>query len=236
MNERKRKISTCVYVHSNLHHWACILIFDGHFIEYVCWWEFVCEFSEILFFLCIHFVMYFESEMSAILLGVLGHCPFLHYIHCRCDFTSCWIWADHISSLYYLLHHHSHFCFWFIIFVSPLVHTLQRPVLSLILPLHHHYTSHYQFDFHNCLIIIIIFTLGILGSMTHEILCTCCISHTRAWVFYHWVFEPSFPSFLLPYHPSLRYVPCLKTTLRPWDHMSSLIAPTWIGVWDLVDI
>ncbi|RVW24843.1 hypothetical protein CK203_105098 [Vitis vinifera] len=37
--------------------------------------------------------------------------------------------------------------------------------------------------------------------------------------FDHWVFEPSFPSFLSPYHPSLRYVPCLKTTLRPWDRM-----------------
>ncbi|RVW37275.1 hypothetical protein CK203_088179 [Vitis vinifera] len=35
--------------------------------------------------------------------------------------------------------------------------------------------------------------------------------------FDHWVFEPSFLSFLSPYHLGLRYVPCLKTTLRPWD-------------------
>ncbi|RVW21000.1 Pol polyprotein [Vitis vinifera] len=34
--------------------------------------------------------------------------------------------------------------------------------------------------------------------------------------FDHRVFELSFPSFLSPYHPSLHYVPCLKTTLRPW--------------------
>ncbi|RVX18418.1 Pol polyprotein [Vitis vinifera] len=34
--------------------------------------------------------------------------------------------------------------------------------------------------------------------------------------FDHWVFEPSFLSFLSPYHLGLRYVPCLKTTLRPW--------------------
>ncbi|RVW40893.1 hypothetical protein CK203_094286 [Vitis vinifera] len=39
--------------------------------------------------------------------------------------------------------------------------------------------------------------------------------------FDHWVFEPSFLSFLSPYHLGLRYVPCLKTTLRPWDQMSS---------------
>ena len=42
----------------------------------------------------------------------------------------------------------------------------------------------------------------------------------------HWVFGPSFPSFLLSYHLSLRYIPRLKTTLRPWDHMSSLTTLT----------
>ena len=99
------------------------------------------------------------------------------------------------------------------------------PFLGLLVSLHHHYTSHYQFDFLHCLVIIIIFTLGTLGSMAHKIFCTCCISYIRAWIFYHWVFGPSFPSFLLLYHHSLRYVPCLKTILRPWDQMSS-IAPT----------
>ena len=61
-------------------------------------------------------------------------------------------------------------------------------------------------------------------------------THGGAWVFYHWVFGPRFPSFLLPYHPSLHYVPCLNTTLRPWDQISSSTGPTWTGVWDLVDI
>ncbi|KAL6333044.1 hypothetical protein AAG906_022713 [Vitis piasezkii] len=37
----------------------------------------------------------------------------------------------------------------------------------------------------------------------------------------------NFPSFLSPYHPSLRYVPCLKTTLRPWNQMSSSTASAW---------
>ena len=45
--------------------------------------------------------------------------------------------------------------------------------------------------------------------------------------FDHWVFGPSFPSFLSPYHPSLRYVPCLKTTLRPWHHTLCLLALMW---------
>ena len=88
------------------------------------------SFLRSFFFLCIHFVMYFESEMSDLVLRALGHCPFHHYIHCWCDFTSCWIWADHHSSLCSSLHHHPRFCFWFIIIISPLVIFLQRPFYS----------------------------------------------------------------------------------------------------------
>ena len=87
-----------------------------------------------------------------------------------------------------------------------------------------------------CLLIDIIFTLGIPRSMAHGIHYTCCISYMRAWVFDHWVFKPSFPSFLSPYHLGLHYVPCLKTTPRLWDQMSSSTAFTWTGVWDMVDI
>ena len=47
--KKKMKISTCVYVHSILHRWTCILISEGHFIKYDCWCEFVCELFEILF-------------------------------------------------------------------------------------------------------------------------------------------------------------------------------------------
>ena len=54
----------------------------------------------------------------------------------------------------------------------------------------------------------------------------CITSYTWGYGFDHWVFEPSFPSFLSPYHLGLRYVPCLKTTLRPWDQMLSLTAST----------
>ena len=85
-----------------------------------------------------------------------------------------------------------------------------------------------------CFLIYLMFTVGTIGSLAHGIYYTCCISYMRAWVFDHWVFGPSFPSFLSPQHPNLRYVPCLKTTLRPWDQMSSSTASAWAGVWDLV--
>ena len=91
------------------------------------------------------FIVYFESEMSDLLLGALGHCPFHHYIHCWCDFTPCLIWVDHYSYLCYLFHHHPRFRFWFIIFTSRLILFLQQPISSLILYSHHHYTYHYQF-------------------------------------------------------------------------------------------
>ncbi|RVW29097.1 hypothetical protein CK203_112339 [Vitis vinifera] len=79
-------------------------------------------------------------------------------------------------------------------------------------------------------------------------LCTLCFTIILIFAFdssssFHPLFEAysdpfqhSFPSFMSPYHPSLRYVPCLKTTLRLWDQMSSSIALTWTAVdldyWD----
>ena len=169
----------------------------------------------------------FESEMSDLFLGTLGHCLFLHYFHYWCDFTPCLTWVDHHFSSYIN-------CFAIILVIAydssylfhPIVLFLHWPIPGLIFPLHHFCVSHYQFDLLHRLIINIIFTLSTFKSMAHELFYTCCILYMRAWVFYHWVFRPSFPSFLLPYHPSLHYVPCLKTTLRPCDHMSSSTAPT----------
>ena len=74
------------------------------------------------------------------------------------------------------------------------------------------------------------FPLVTFRSMAHEIY-LCITSYTRGYGFDHWVFEPSFPSFLSPYHPGLRYVPCLKTTLRPRDQTLSLtiwFVPSWV--------
>ena len=45
----------------------------------------------------------------------------------------------------------------------------------------------------------------------------CITFCTWGYGFDHWVFEPSFLSFLSPYHLGVCYVLRLKTTLRPWD-------------------
>ena len=74
------------------------------------------------------------------------------------------------------------------------------------------------------------FPLVTFRSMAHEIF-LCITSYTRGYRFDHWVFEPSFPSFLSPYHLALRYVPCLKTTPRPRDQTLSLTVFTWTCFW-----
>ena len=144
-----------MYVHSIFHHWACILIFEGHFIEYVCLWEFVCELSNTLHSLY-SLYLFLEWETDNLL---LGHCLFNHYIHWWYEFTPyfdlSWLSFFFICSLF---RHHTHYCFQFIPFVSPLVLFLQQPIPSLLFSLDHSYTSHYQFDFLHCLIITIIFT------------------------------------------------------------------------------
>ena len=98
--KRKEKISTCVYVHSILNNWVCILISEGHFYR-VClllrvpmWalWD------PMLFVFALSYL--FKSKMSDLFLGTPGHCPFHYYFHYWCDFTSCLIWVDHHLSSY----------------------------------------------------------------------------------------------------------------------------------------
>ena len=166
-------------------------------------------------FLCIHFVVYFESEMSDLLLGALGHCPFHRYVHYWYDFISCLIWVDHYSSSCSLLHYHSHFCFWFILFISPLVFFLTATHSRFDTLFASFYTSHYQFDLLHCLTIVMITSLGILRFMTHEIFYTCCILYMRAWVLIIGYLGLVFLHF---YHPiTLAYV--TSRVLRPpWGH------------------
>ena len=107
-----------MYVHSILHCWACILISEGHFFFV---WLFVrvrmwAFWDPLLFVFTLSYL--FESEMSDLFLGALGHCPFHHYIYCWCDFTPCLIWLIitplrmfivSLSSLLLLLIHHLRF-------------------------------------------------------------------------------------------------------------------------------
>ena len=186
------------------------------FIEYVRYWEFVCELSEIpwLFVLLCH--IYFVREMSNLLLRSLSHCHFHNYIHYWCDFTSCLISVDHHISSYI---HCSAVIFIVACVSSHSLHVLFSPYsnpsqvrYSLCIIITHIIISSFCFI---CLLIDIIFTLGILRSMAHEIHYTCYISFMRAWFSDHRVFEPSFLSFLLPI--TLAYV--TSRVLRPsWGH------------------
>ena len=200
---------------SILYHWVCV-----YWCPRTIWLSMFVDGSSYVSFprpsiLCIHFVVHFESEMSDLLLGALGHCPFHHYVLWWRDFISRLIWANYYSTSCYLLHYHPRFLFQFILFVSPLILFLQRPISGLIFSLHHHYTSHYQFDFLHCLVILIIFTLGTLRSIAHEIFCTCCISYIRAWVLIIGYLDLASLHF---YHPiTLAYI--TSRVLRPpWGH------------------
>ena len=147
--KRKEKISTCVYAHSILDNWVCILIFEGH-VYRVCLLLRVRKWAlwdPMLFVFALSYLI--ESEMSDLLLRTLGHCPFYYYIHCWCDFTSCLIWVDHHSFLY--VH-----CFTLILTIAfdsfpslhPLILLLQWPIPSLLFSLHHFCTSHYHLSPH----------------------------------------------------------------------------------------
>ena len=171
-------------------------------------------------------LIYIRYERWVIfLLGSPDHCLTHHSIIGDMTFSYCtdMDWSSVIPLSYcltlYLLTH-------FQIFVPLFIHFL-------------HIDTHFCFDTfftsftcfidglttHLSLILPSTFPLVTFRSMAHEIY-LCITSCTRGYGFDHWVFEPSFPSFLSPYHLGLRYVPCLKTTLRPWDQMLSLTAST----------
>ena len=68
--------------------------------------------------------------------------------------------------------------------------------------------------------------------MAHELFYTYCILYMRTCILI--IRYLRLVSFHF-YYPSLRYVLCLKTTLRPWDQMSSSTA-LLVRIWDLVNI
>ena len=170
--------------------------------------------------------LFFESEMSDLLLGALGHFPFHHYIHCWCDFISCLIWVDHYSSSCYLLRHHPRFAF-------DSSH-LPYPCPSLL-------TLTYS-RFEISLASLLRISLSVWFASLSHYWCYIHIGHlqvqgSRAFLYMlQFIHKGMGFSFLSPYRPSIRYVPCLKTTLRPWDQMSSSTTPTWTCIWDLVNI
>ena len=106
--------------------------------------------------------------------------PSLHSLLMRLHFMFDLSWSL-LLFVCSLFRYHPYYCFWFILFVSSHCYFL-TVTYSKFDTLRHSYTSQYQFVFLHCLIIAIIFTLGILRSMAHEIFYTCCILYTRVWV------------------------------------------------------
>ena len=102
--------------------------------------------------------------------------------------------------------------FFLMVFHSPCLHC--SLFISIYIPCsifstHHSYTSHQQFNifflFFSFIIDIFIldsffltdiFILDVLRSMVYETLCTYRILYMKVWGFDHWVFDPSFHSFL----------------------------------------
>ena len=117
------------------------------------------------------------------------------------------LFASLLSSSFSFLIHHSHFTSYSFLAVTSFS--------GLILSSHHHYTSRHQFSFsslHHHSYHAHSRHLQVHGS--RDFLKMLHFIH-EGMGFDHWVFGPSFPSFLSPYHPSLHYVLSLKTTLRP---------------------
>ena len=89
---------------------------------------------------------------------------------------------------------------------------------------------------------IITIRVGTPKSETHDVFYALHLMHEGYGDYIIGIFEPSFLSFLSPYYPSLHYVPCLKTTLRPLlhivfdsSHMGNTRAWSEIISWSMMD-
>ena len=173
--------------------------------------------------------------MKDLLLGSPNHCLIHHSIIIDMTFLYVLIWVDH-HSFHFLI---ALFCI-SSLFSKSLFHFLSVPYILMHISdsipfVHHSHVSLIVWPLILSLVMPLTFPLVTFRSMDHEIF-LCITSCTRGYEFGYWVFEPSFPSFLSPYHSDLCYVPCLKTTLRPWDQALSLIVFTWTGFCSLVEV
>ena len=210
-----------MYLHSILLLWAYIYIWE--LLHWVCLLVRVCMWASWDSSICIHFATSFWVwKMNAFLLGTPSHCPLHHLICWWCGSSPCFdmSWSSFLlfvpcsTIILIIIFDPSHLFHMFVLFLH--ISLLIRS--SSFFPYHHYiHIGHPQ----------------VHGS--RDFLYICIFIH-EGMSFDHWVFEPSFLSFLLPYHPNLHFVLCFETTLRPWDQMSSLTVSTWVGVWGSVDI
>ena len=161
-------------------------------------------------------------ETSDFSLGSLDPCPIRHYIHFHETYLHALMQVDHHSHFYL-------FVFFYFYFIPPF-----------------HYTSSDSFLFSSCLMFDLgststlysclfdvsiplssLFVWGSLGLWLMRFLYALHLMHEGYEDYIIKIFESSFLLFLSPYYLSLRYVSCLKTTLRPWLHTLYLAAHTW---------
>ena len=158
----------------------------------------------------------FVKEVSDLSTVSLDHCSIHHSIHFLCDLSPCfdvgWPSLTFLSLLYssislYLIRFLS-----FLILLDVWLGFSIQTLLFLIRYVHS---------------VIITFRVGILRFATHDVFYALHFMHERYADYIVGIFEPSFLSFLSSYYLSLRYVLCLKTTLRSWLHTLCLTAHTW---------
>ena len=147
-----------MYVHSIIHHWVCILMFEGYLIEYVCRWEFVCELFEALHFLYSFCRVFWEwNEWLSLRSFVSLSFPSLH---------SLTMW------LYFMLDL-SGSSFFFMFFVSPSLSFLLLIHPFRFTPCHFLIATHFQVCYYICIIIthliisLIFFIILLLLSYSH---------------------------------------------------------------------
>ena len=151
----------------------------------------------------------YVRETSDPSLGFLDPCLSHHYIHfmwlismlwCRLTITHFPIFL--FSSIFVILLH----------FVLPhLISFFSHPTWCLTWVQHSHFTLAYLI----CHSFIIIFHVGILRSTTHDVFYALHLMHEGYGDYIIGIIELSFLLFLSPHYLSVRYVPSLKTTLRP---------------------
>ena len=218
-------MSIHTHTHTHTHRYIHTHTFEGYFIEYAYWWEFVCDLLESPFSLYPLCYILLSIRDECLRLGTLGHYPLYHLICWWCGFSTCsnLSWSSFISSIhgfiiisiitfdpFYSCHHHillSHRC------------TLQA---SLILSSHHSYTFHYRFNFRYFPFITTKLALDTLRSMVHKILYTYAFLYMRVWVLIFGHLNLVFLHFY--YLITLAYV--TSYVLRPpWGH--GIICHIW---------
>ena len=152
----------------------------------------------------------FEREASDLSLVSLGPCSIHHSIYFRCDHFPCfdvsWPSLIFLSSRLLLS----------LFYSSVWPYLIGFHYFLILLDVRHGFSIHTLFLFTRCdHSFITIFRVGTPRFRTHDVFYALHFMHEGYGDYIIGIFGPSFLSFLSPYNLSLRYVSCLKTTLRP---------------------